>query len=67
LAVVLAAGLGAILLFIWRAAEARGRTLGWKLGWVLALAMAGVLAAPVFWFVHVWREAPPDGAAPALG
>lgn len=43
----------AIAYFILRAVRDPGRTMMWKLGWVIGLSAFGVLAAPGYWFVHL--------------
>ena len=50
---VMAGGLVAVFVFMVQAVRVEGRGGAWKLGWVLALGVAGVLAAPAFWALHV--------------
>lgn len=52
---VLLASLGVVLYFAWLAAGADERGFRWRLGWVLALTLFGVVTAPAFWYVHLWR------------
>ena len=46
-------GVGIVLYFAWLAAGLGEHSFAERLGWVLALTLFGMLAAPVFWFRHV--------------
>ena len=52
-------GLVAVFAFMAQAVGMPGRGGVWKLAWVVALGTAGVLAAPAFWTLHVWRSPRP--------
>ncbi len=49
-------GFAVMFVFLLRALRMPGKRFGWRLGWTVALTGLTTLAAPVFWYLHVWRR-----------
>ena len=60
-AVAMLLGLVLVLFFVLRVVREPAMHGTRKLAWVIALSVAGVLALPAYWYLHVWQS---PGSAP---
>lgn len=38
-----------------------------KIMWVVLLALTGIFAEPIYWYLNIWKEAHPAGTLPTSG